>query len=384
MNSPQHEAPLHIAFYCNLLGWPKRSGGGVRQWVLTMANALVEAGHQVDILTEAPARRFIDEPLLDARIRRVLLGKGILAGFRLRRYVGAHPGVRVVAALDYYNLRAARLKRRFGDQVHVMLTQRENLSADAAWRKAIKYRRTTQAVRRYFNDADAVVTVSNGLAEDLHDNFGVQRNRLHTIYNPAFRHNFVDAAAQPVDHPWLNDKKGPVIIAVGRLHHVKGFDDLLRAFAKLPKELGAKLIILGEGKARQQLQDLLEQLGLQGSATLPGRMASAAPWMARSDLFVLSSRREGLPAVLIEALALGMSVVATRCPSGPEEILESGHLGRLVEVGDIDALAAAIADALRAPPADPAPAQARAAEFSLDAALNHYVALWRMAPRTIS
>src|SRR3546814_5481116 len=93
-----------------------------------MANALVEAGHQVDILTEAPARRFIDEPLLDARIRRVLLGKGILAGFRLRRYVGAHPGVRVVAALDYYNLRAARLKRRFGDQVHVMLTQRENLS----------------------------------------------------------------------------------------------------------------------------------------------------------------------------------------------------------------------------------------------------------------
>src|SRR3546814_3379526 len=108
-------------------------------------------------------------------IRRVLLGKGILAGFRLRRYVGAHPGVRVVAALDYYNLRAARLKRRFGDQVHVMLTQRENLSADAAWRKAIKYRRTTQAVRRYFNDADAVVTISNGLAEDLPDNFGVQR-----------------------------------------------------------------------------------------------------------------------------------------------------------------------------------------------------------------
>src|SRR3546814_7158801 len=92
-----------------------------------------------------------------------------------------------------------RLNRRFGDQVHVMLTQRENLSADAAWRKAIKYRRTTRAVRRYFNDADAVVTVSNGLAEDLHDNFGVQRNRLHTIYNPAFRHNFVDAAAQPVE-----------------------------------------------------------------------------------------------------------------------------------------------------------------------------------------
>jgi glycosyltransferase involved in cell wall biosynthesis len=383
MNPLQGDTLLHICFYCNLMGWPKRSGGGVRQWVLTMANALVDAGHKVDVLSEAPASRFIDEPLLDPRVGRVLLGKGLLSGLRLRRFVRRHPDVRVVAALDYYNLRAARLKRRFGDRVHVMLTQRENLSADASWRKAGKYRRTTRDVRRYFSDADAVVTVSHGLLADLRDRFGVDPSRLHTIYNPAFRRTFLDSAAVPIAHPWLGDPARPLVIAAGRLHHVKGFDDLLRAFARLPASLGARLIILGEGKERGSLEALVRELKLDDIVELPGRMPSTAPWMARADLFVLSSRREGLPAVLIEALASGLPVVSTRCPSGPDEILDNGRLGRLVDVGDIDGLAQAITATLRTPDIDRAALRARAAEFSLDRALQQYLALWRQAPRSV-
>ncbi|MDN5873830.1 MAG: hypothetical protein L0H29_05545, partial [Sinobacteraceae bacterium] len=135
MSLSQVEPPLHIAFYCNLMGWPKRSSGGVRQWVLTMANALVDDGHRVDVLSEVSARRFVDEPLLDARVGRVVLGRqGPLSAVRLRRFARANPGVRIVAALNHYNLGAAKLKRRIGDRVHVTLTQRENLSADAAWR----------------------------------------------------------------------------------------------------------------------------------------------------------------------------------------------------------------------------------------------------------
>ena len=139
------------------MGWPKRSSGGVRQWVLTMANALVESGYVVDVLSEAPRRRFVDEPLLDARVGRVILGHRLLARFRLDAYVRAHPGVRIVSALNHYNVEAARLKRRFKDRVHVTLTQRENLSADAAWLSARKYGRATQGARRDFSRADAVV-----------------------------------------------------------------------------------------------------------------------------------------------------------------------------------------------------------------------------------
>lgn len=359
------------------MGWPKRSSGGVRQWVLTMANALVARGIAVDVLCEAPASKFIDEPLLDARVGRVVLGRYLLARWRLDRYVRRHPGVRIVAALNHYNLGAAKLKRRCGANAHVMLTQRENLSADKAWLSGVKYARVVRGVREHFNQADAIVTVSHGLAADLRDNFGVQASRLHTIYNPAFRAAFLASADSPVDHPWLAQKDHLVIIAAGRLHHVKGFDDLLHAFARLRQSVDARLLILGEGKERGNLEQLIAQLQLQGVVQLPGRVGSLAPWMARADLFVLSSRREGLPAVLIEALAIGLPVVATRCPSGPDEILENGRWGALVPVGDVPALADAMVQALRSPLADREGRRARAAEFSLERAIQQYLHLWR-------
>lgn len=372
---------LRVAFYCNLMGWPKRSSGGVRQWVLTMANALVERGHAVDVLSEAPPSRFVDEPLLDARVGRVVLGVGSEARRRLDDYVAIHPGVRLVAALDYYNLRAARLKHRFGDQVQVMLTQRENLSADAEWRAPIKYWWTTRRVRREFNLADWVVTVSHGLADDLHDNFGVMRDRLRPIYNPAYRGAFVAGSQQLPAHPFFDDPEpAPVLVAAGRLHFVKGFDVLLRAFAQVLERDDARLVILGEGKERAKLQALADDLGIGSRVSLHGRVSSIAPWLSRARAFVLSSRREGLPAVLIEALSVGTPIVSTRCPSGPDEILENGRWGRLVEVGDVAGLAQAISETLSAAPPDRRALQARAAQFSLDAALEQYLALWRRAP----
>lgn len=364
------------------MGWPKRSSGGVRQWVLTMANALVDRGYRVDVLSEAPAERFIDEPLLDARVGRVVLGrKGWTARRALGRYVQAHAGVRVVAALDYYNLRAAALKRRFGDRVQVMVTQRENLSADAAWRAPLKYWLITRAVRRLFNQADHVVAVSQGLADDLHDNFGVHRERLHAIYNPAYRPQWLQAADEPVDHPFYRNRTAPVFVAAGRLHFVKGFDVLLRAFARLRAERDARLVILGEGKERARLEALVEELGLADAVSLPGRKPNLASWFRQADAFVLSSRREGLPAVLIEALAVGARVIATRCPSGPDEILENGRWGRLVEVGDVGDLHTAMRESLDLGPPDREPLQARAAEFSLERALARYLELWRQPPR---
>lgn len=380
MNNPSSAQDLRIAFYCNLMGWPKRSSGGVRQWALTMANALVQRGLAVDMLCEAPARRFIDEPLLDPRVGRVILGRSLVARFRLDAYVRAHPEVRVVSALNHYNIAAARLKQRFGSRVHVMLTQRENLSADASWLSQRKYRRAVQGVRKHFSHADAVVSVSQGLTEDLRDNFGVDPARLHTIYNPAFRASFVAAAQVPVDHPWLMQKDRPLVIAAGRLHHVKGFDALLGAFALLRQTTDARLIILGEGKERANLEAQVRELALTDAVQMPGRVGSLAPWMACADLFVLPSRREGLPAVLIEALAMGMTVVATRCPSGPDEILEEGRWGRLVPVGDVGALASAMIHALQQPAPDRDALRAHAASFSLERALDQYLALWRRAP----
>lgn len=373
---------MRIAFYCNLMGWPKKSSGGVRQWVLALANGLVECGHAVDVITEAPPDKFIDEPRLDARVGRVVLGRrGPRATQALLRYLRQHEGVRLVSALNDFNLRAARLKPKIGAHAQIMLTQHENLSGDGVWRKKLKYWLLGRAVRREFGRADSVVCVSRGVADDLRERFAVPAGLLQPIYNPAFGEDFVQQMQVPVDHPWLRDRSVPVVIAVGRLHPVKGFDDLLRAFAKLLVVRDARLIILGEGRSRAALEAQIAQSGVADKVALPGRVENVAAWMARSDLFALSSHAEGFGNALVEALAAGLRIVATRCPSGPAEILDDGRWGALVPVGDAQAFADAMAQSLAAPAPDRDAQLARAREFSLSAALDRYLALWMQAPR---
>ncbi|HEU0197893.1 MAG TPA: glycosyltransferase [Nevskiaceae bacterium] len=372
------DAPLHIAFYCNLMGWPKRSHGGVRQWVLALANGLVASGYRVDVLSEALPGHFKDEALLDPRVRRVMLGIGFCARWRLRSYILNHPGIRLVSALNHYNIHAARLKEQLGKRVHVTLTQHEHLSAEGRWLHPVPYRRLTHYVQRHFNAADAVVAVSESVASDLRSCWGVNPNRLHAIYNPAWRVSFAEEARTPVNCPWVADKSVPLVVAAGRLHYVKGFDILVDAFACVYRETGAHLVILGEGKRRKQLEAQVRRLGLVDAVALPGRVVSIAPWLAASDAFVVSSRTEACPTVVVEALALGCKIVCSRCPGGAEELLEGGRWGTLVTPEDPRALSTAILDAIRAPVRDSASLRSRAREFSLERALDRYLAVWEV------
>src|SRR5262249_43075680 len=146
-------------------------------------------------------------------------------------------------------------------------------------------------------------------------------------------------------HPWFRPSAPPVVLGAGRLHAQKDFPTLLRAFAQVRAKREARLMILGEAKCaeyRTELMALAAQLGIADDVMLPGFVANPFAYMARAAVFVLSSAWEGLPTVLIEALASGCPVVSTACPSGPREILENGKYGPLVPVGDDTALANAI------------------------------------------
>jgi glycosyltransferase involved in cell wall biosynthesis len=129
----------------------------------------------------------------------------------------------------------------------------------------------------------------------------------------------------------------------------KNFPNLIRAFAEVRKTQTLRLMILGEGEERAALEALVHELGLSADVELPGFVPDPLAYIKRAALFVLSSDWEGLPTVLIEALALSTPIVATDCKSGPREILDGGRWGRLVPVGDASALAAAIAAALTEP-----------------------------------
>jgi glycosyltransferase involved in cell wall biosynthesis len=228
-------------------------------------------------------------------------------------------------------------------------------------------------MRTFYPWAAEIVAVSEGAATDLARTTGLPRERVRVVYNPVITSALLSRAARASEHPWLAPGQPPVVLGVGRLTSQKNFALLLHAFATVRRARETRLLILGEGEQRSELEALAVRLGIADDVALPGFRDDAAACMAGAAVFVLSSAWEGLPTVLIEALAVGTRVVSTDCPSGPREILQDGRLGALVPVGDADALARALLRTLEQP-RTPVPAEALA-PFMSSAAVDRYLSL---------
>ena len=232
-------------------------------------------------------------------------------------------------------------------------------------------RRWLRRAKRAYPHADASVGVSRGVASELTEAVGVPVGRVHTIYNPVVSEALVRNSDEPAGHPWL-DAPGPrVILAAGRLSKQKDFPTLLTAFARLRERCPARLIVLGKGRLRLVLESQAKDLRISEHVDFPGFARNPYAFMAKASLFVLSSRYEGLPTVLIEAMACGCPVVSTNTPFGPEEILEDGRWGELVPIGDAKALSEAMLRALE----NPHPSEAlrkRASAFGIEQAVDRY------------
>ncbi len=231
--------------------------------------------------------------------------------------------------------------------------------------------RTRTRYRRLLQYSAHVVAVSDGVRNEVLELTGVSAGKASTIYNPVVTPELDALKQKAPEHPWLTDGGPPVVLAAGRLHKVKDYPTMLRAFHELAKNRELRLVILGEGERREELEACVRLLGLEDRVSLPGWTANPFAFMSRAALFVLSSKREGLGNVLIEALACGCPVVSTDCPYGPSEILEGGRFGPLVPVGDHVALADAMGRVLDNPP-DKEMLMRRAAFFSADRAVDAY------------
>jgi glycosyltransferase involved in cell wall biosynthesis len=210
-------------------------------------------------------------------------------------------------------------------------------------------RRVKRLVRLAYRCASAVVADSHGTAEQLVTSLGVPQQLVHTIYNPVITPRMMELAKLPVDHPFYRDGSPPVILGVGSLSPVKDFATLIRAFALVRQDTACRLIILGNGDQRSALEGLVQELGVAQDVSMPGFAKNPYAHMAKASLFALSSQRESMSLVLVEALALGLPVVATNCEFGPREILQNGRYGRLAPVGDPRSLADAMRCALLEP-----------------------------------
>ena len=365
MNGPR-QAP--IAFFL-----PSLRSGGAERVILNLAQGIAERGFPVDIVLAMAQGDFLGQVppqirVVDLHASRVLLGLGPLTTY-LRR---ERPRV-LISSMSHANvvaLWAARLARR---DTPVIVTVHSTMSQYASQQGRVAKVVWPYLLRAFYPWGSHRVAVSGGAADDLARISGLPRYAMEVIYNPVITPAVLVSARQAPDHAWFAPGQPPVILGVGRLTRPKDFPTLIRAFAEVRRRLPARLIILGEGEDRSELTALASELGVSDDVVLPGFRDNAVAYMAKSAVFVLSSAWEGLPTVLIEALAAGTSVVSTDCPSGPREILQEGRLGVLVPVGNVAKLAAAIISVLDRPPG-PVPLDALT-PFTRDAAVDHYLRL---------
>lgn len=330
-----------IAFFL-----PSLAGGGAEKIALNLAVGLIARGFCVDIVLAEATGEYVKN--VPASIRIVGLGKTrpLLAIPALVKYLKTErPGV-LFATIINANIAALMAVRLSGLATRCVVREASTLSIDLAHSSAVNRFLIPRLLAWVFPKAQAIVAPSHGVADDLARVIGLPRQSIRVIYNPVVTDTLLDRSQQPVDHRWLQAGGIPVIIGMGRLTRQKDFGTLIRAFVRVRKELPTRLIILGEGEDRDSLEVLCRTLGVADDVDFAGFVANPYAFLSRAALFVLSSRWEGLPGALIEALTCGAKVVSTDCPSGPREILDGGAYGQLVPVEDDSAMAAAMLRAL--------------------------------------
>lgn len=320
--------------------------GGVERMILNLLTAMAELGHDVDLL--AVRAGALPQGGVGPGVRVVDLGvthTGTALG-PLIRYLRRERPAALLCAKDRA-IRVAVLGRLIsGARCRLLGRLGTNLSAALESRRPAERWLRRVPMRLLYPLADGVVAVSEGVAEDTVRVTGIARERIRVIRNPVINDRLRELAAASVDHRWIGPGQPPVVLGAGRMTHQKGFPVLLRAFARVRRDRDCRLLILGEGRDRESLLAMAGELGVGADVDLPGFVANPYGYMARAALFVLSSAWEGSPNVLTEALALGLPVVSTDCPSGPSELLEDGRFGPLVPVGDHEAMAVAISGIL--------------------------------------
>lgn len=347
------------------------AGLNTELWVLRRQGQLegaTPAGLSVVALAPGragPGPRILDSVRLVGTLARAIQTRRPSVLFSAANHIHAF------AALAHRRAGALTGTRLVGRASNAVLHERLGAVANPLGRAVVMAAKAIQ--RLQFSAMDRIIAVAPDLADDLASGLGIEPGRITVIPNGIDAADVARRSSQPLDDPWFEPGEPPVVLGVGRLSFQKNFPLLIRAFAQARRLRPMRLIILGYGtpaKARALLE-LAQWLGVGGDVKLPGFETSPCRYMARSDLFVLSSRWEGASNVLLEALACGCPVVAADCPTGVADVLDAGRLGPLVPPGDASALAAAMLERLDAP-RDAEALRVQAARYDLSRSLDRY------------
>lgn len=332
---------------------PSLVAGGVGPMLANVATVWLQQGHSVEYVLNQRAGENAGRIPDGATVRILNVGRSLAALPGLIRYLRNRRPQALLSSMPINNLVVIAAHCLACSRTRLVISEHTTMSAKAQHSANWRFRLVPWLARWAYRRADHVVAVSQGVADDLAATLSLPAAHISTIHNAVFTDELLRRAQQPCPHPWFAAGEPPVVIGIGRLSRAKNFAVLIRAFAKLRQSRPARLIIYGEGEERKQLEALVAERRLQNDVSLPGYVDNPMAALVRSRVFVLSSDWEGFANVLVEALACGVPIVSTDCPSGPSEILSGGRYGTLVPVGDEAAMAEAIERALDEPaPAD--------------------------------
>ena len=362
---PERARP-DVALFLGTLG-----GGGAERVMLDIGRSLARRGVTVDLVVIRAEGPYLEIVPREVRLVDLDSRRAATCLVKLLRYLGRERPKTLFATMETAVLVALIAKMSFARGVRVVVRQANTFSITFAHAK-FKDRVIMGMVKLLMPLADAVVANSNGAAGDLGRRVPRVSKRVRVVPNPVVTPELAEQAALPVEHPWFGDTGVPVILSAGRLVPLKDHATLLRAFARVVSSQPARLVILGEGPERGNLLRLVEELGIAEQVDLSGFRVNPFAYMSKARLMVHSSKYEGFPNVLVQAMACGTPVVSTDCDHGPREILEGGKWGRLVPVGDAEAMAEAIVETLR-DPVEPEVLVSRASVYSAEASVDRYM-----------
>lgn len=317
--------------------------GGMGKMRVHLMNAIAEAGYNVDLLLGK--RKGAHELVLDPRIRVFDLGttNALFGVPKLARYLRRNRPRVLLTQRIRVTVLAHRARALARVRTRIFTTGETHESTSVKAYPEAEQKKRLARIRKYFARNDGMIATSMGVAADHAELMGWPVEAITVAPNPVLQPEIRTLAREPVEHPWFQSGQLPVILGIGRLQEPKDFPTLIRAFALFRQRHAARLVILGEGHLREELQDLARDTGITDDFDMPGFVSNVYAYLARSRMFVMSSAWEGLGGVLLEAMAVGTPVVSTDCPSGPGEILEEGRFGPLVPCRDPAALAEGMA-----------------------------------------
>ncbi len=324
---------------------------GVDRSAKNLIPALARRGYEIDLLkVEKHGPNLVDTP---PGVRVVELGSSHVYSSipQVVRYLRRERPAVLFAGKDRVN-RAALfsywLARAFGTRLVFWVGT--PVSQELSHRSVLKRWSHRFWMRIWYRYPEEIVVDSPGVADDLRAYAALGDKRMTVVPHAVIPSELLAHRPAPPEHPWLLQKNVPVVLGAGELSAGKDHPTLIKAFARVRASRPCKLIILGKGKMLESLRELANELGVGGDVDFPGFRGDIYAFMAHADVFALTSVREGLSFVLIEALACGTPVVSTDCPVGPRAVLQGGRYGPLVKVGDAAAVAAAIVQVMDSPP----------------------------------